>query len=529
MKKIVYSLIALFLFQSCAKDNSSEIFPKDNPNFSMITITADVDKLSVDYGKEFVFTPKVTQEIENKNLQYIWTANPYDVQNDVIGDQFSCGEGSTLNYKFTKLGAYKLRLEVKNEDYSEFKIWDLVVRAYDKGYFVVGNDENGNTDISFGRILSEAEVLEGKKFKFESDVFGTLNPDIKIKNCIQMSKSVLKNTSNDAFIYIYTQDKAYVADPNTLDIFMQTSFIDQYPDERILKVSSGDVPAPGVSLFTSKNRIITYSKTSFIFYEMFTYETVAYDDITPNIITTNGANSTLIEIGIDYTNSKIWAMIDPNYGTIVSNTGVFDKDTWEYEDDVNPNVFEGYNFLGVSRFNGDPLSGTLRDFVVIAQKKDNVNDIKLVVLGKDEANFKLITETDYKITAPLTYEKNAQLIPNARYNSFYYANGSEVYIWYPNNLAPNNQLPTTSAINLGAGKEITTMSLSYDMKQLYVGFYDKNSMDARKGGFYIYNAAEIGINPNIEPVSRYENITTRPVQILYKSNEYNYFTSSDAQ
>lgn len=532
MKKIVYSLIALFLFQSCAKDNSSEIFPKDNPNFSMITITADVDKLSVDYGKEFVFTPKVTQEIENKNLQYIWTANPYDVQNDVIGDQFSCGEGSTLNYKFTKLGAYKLRLEVKNEDYSEFKIWDLVVRAYDKGYFVVGNDENGNTDISFGRILSEAEVLEGKKFEFESDVFGTLNPDIKIKNCIQMSKAVLKNTSNDAFIYIYTPEKAYVADPNTLNIFMTTSFTDQYPDERILKVSSGDVPAPGVSLFTSKNRIITYSKTSFIFYEMFTYETVAYDDITPNIITTNGANSTLIEIGIDYTNSKIWGMVNVNFGAIVSNTGIFDMNEWVHIDDARPNVFDGYNLLGVSRFNGNSADGTSRNFVVIAQKKGDVNAMKLVTFGLSAPNFEnfeLNTETNYEITTPLTYIKGAQLIPNARYNSFYYANGSEVYIWYPNNLAPNNQLPTTSAINLGAGKEITTMSLSYDMKQLYVGFYDKNSMDARKGGFYIYNAAEIGINPNIEPVSRYENITTRPVQILYKSNEYNYFTSSDAQ
>lgn len=530
MKKIVYFLIALFLVQSCAKDNSSEIFPKDNPNFSMITITSDVSTLSVDYGKEFVFTPKVTQGVEAKNLQYIWTANPYNVQSEVIGEQFSCGEGSTLKYTFKKIGTYKLRLEVKNEDYSEFKVWDLTVRAYDKGFFVVGNDEQGNTDIAFGRTLSESEILEGKQFKFESNVFGTLNPEIKITNCLRITKAMLSNDTDAAsFIYIYTPDKIYAADPNTLAIFMTTSLSDQYPDERILKVSSGDVPDPGVSLFTSKNRVLTYSKSDFIIYMMDKYKSLAYDDITPNIIITSGKNSYSLEIGIDYTNSKIWGMVSTNHG-IVSNTGRFDMNLWENVDDVKPNVFKGYNLLGVSRFNGDAPSATPREFVVIAQKKDDVNAMKLVTIGpENSANMGVISETDYKITAPLTYQKGSPLIPNARYNSFYYANGSEVYIWYPKNSVPNNQLPTTSAINLGAGKEITTMCLSFDMKQLYVGFYDKNSTNALKGGFYIYNAGEIGTNLSIQPVNKYENITTRPVQILYKSNQYDQFTSSDTK
>lgn len=529
MKKIVYSLVALFLFHSCAKDNSSEVFPKDNPNFSMISITSDVNTLSVDYGKEFVFTPTVTQKIENKNLQYIWTANLYDSQNDKIDEQFSCGEGSTLKYTFMKLGTYKLRLEVKNEDYSEFKVWDLTVRAYDKGYFVVGNDDAGNTNISFGRMLSDSEVLEGKQFEFDHDVFGTLNPSVKIKNCIQMTKAVLSSSSNDAFIYIYTPDKVYVADPNTLDIFITSSISDQFPDEHIVKVSSGDVSSPNVGIFTSKKRLLTYSKTSYIFYMKNSNQSLKYEDITPNVITTSGVNSYLFEIGIDYTNSKIWGIHSTNYGAIVSNTGKFNTSSWEYKDDVKPNVFSGYNLLGVSQFNGDGQKGTPRNYVAIASKKDDANAIKLVTLGPDInlVDFKVITEIDYKITAPLTYQKGATLIANARYNAYYYTKGSEVYIWYPNNLAPNNQLPTTSAINLGEGKEITTMSVSFDMKQLYVGFYDRNSSAALKGGFYIYNAGDIGANPNIQPVSKYENIITRPVQILYKSNEQDKFVSSD--
>ncbi|GAB1472819.1 hypothetical protein MASR2M69_02600 [Bacteroidota bacterium] len=45
----------------------------------------------------------------------------------------------------------------------------------------------------------------------------------------------------------------------------------------------------------------------------------------------------------------------------------------------------------------------------------------------------------------------------------------------------------------------------------------KTAATALIGGFYIYNCAEIGVNQSIQPIKKFENITTRPVQILYKS------------
>lgn len=524
MKKLFYTMIAISLLHACVKDDSSDISPKDNPNFSHISITSEIKTLSVDYGQEFVFEPKIEQSVEGKTLEYIWTANQYDPANEgkALGDQIFVQEGMPLKYSFMEMGEYKLRLEVKNEDYSEFKVWNLSVRAYDKGYFVVGTNEAGNTNIAFGRIPSESDIQQGKKLTFVPNIVGDINSEVDIKNFRYLSKAILSYGKSDANLHIFTKDKIYVADPNTFKIFYTAEISSKYPDEYIEKVSIMDTYMTTAVLFTSKGRFLAYNKVELGFYQQGIYENYHFDNAYTNLIYTSGVNMNNGEIGVNEVNSKIYFYV--NYAAMLNNTSGSSAEN--YADNVRPNIYSGYDIISVLRMNGDSFGGTPLNFFAVAQKKSDPKTIKLVEFSTSYSDaFIEVNSENYTSSTPITYRKGMQIVPNARYNMAYYADGNKIYVWYPKNTSPYNRLPEEHTINVGEGKVVTTMSVSYDMKQLYVGFYDNNSINSLKGGFYIYDAKDIGIVQNPQPIETYENITTKPVQILYKSNKWDTYSS----
>lgn len=526
MKKLLYIMAAMSLFHSCVKDDSSEIFPKDNPDFSRITITSDVEKLGVDFGQEFEFQPTVKQTIEGKELKYIWSANKYNSVGDVEGNKVNLYEGMPLKYTFEEMGDYKLYLEVQNEDNSVFKVWDLSVRAYDMGYFVAGIDDAGNSNIAFGRALLESEVQEGKKIKFVPNLIGEINEEVDLTNFVYLSKSIIDYGKSDAYVHIFTRDKVHAADPNTFKIFYTVNMSPQYPDEYIEQVSINDTHLSTATLFTSKNRFLAYKKTEFGLFQQGLYEGHTFDSGYTNFINTAWENMNNGEAGVDEEKSKIWMYV-VNGGMINNTSGIYDDG---FPDNTKPNIYEGYNIINVMRMNGDQWMGNPRNFFAIATKKDDPNSVRLVEFTAfSPGGFSNVTVEEYRSETPITYRKGMQIVPNARYNSVYYANENNIYLWYPKNSSPNNRLPVQGTIDVGSGKEVTTMSVSFDMKQLYVGVYDRNSPNALKGSFYIYSAKDIGIVPNLQPIEKYENITTRPVQILYKSNKQDMYYSDDAQ
>ncbi len=516
MKKIIYLSFIIFL-SSCVKDLSTMIYPENNPGFSKITITSPTEKLSVDLGQEFVFTPTVTQTVQSKSLKYIWTAN--FIQSGTVGDIMNIGEGATLKYKFPKFGTYRLRLEVQNEDYSAFKTWEIAVRVYDSGYFVVGNDDTGKANISFARSLSQTDIFEGKELTFVTDLISKINPLHNIKDVVRIVKSIITYGKNDAQLHIFTKEKIYIADPNTLEIFNVVPFSNVFPGEYINKVSAFDSYMTGSTIYTSKGRCIGYQKPEFLIYRMDTWGDNIFDDSFVNLIYTQGANVNGGEALVDYTNSKIWMTIPyHNSSKPVNNTSGINASQNNFGDNFRPNIYENMNILSVFRMNGDVYGGTPNNLFALAQDKTNPLIVKFVEFTTSySTGFTTVSENVYNATSSITFKRGMEMVPNARYSNVYYADGNKVYVWYPKNTSPNNQLPDNPSITLGAGKTITTMSLSYDMKELYVGFYDQNSSNALKGGFYIFNCAEVGVNQSIQPVKKFENITSRPVQILYKS------------
>ncbi|SMO55054.1 PKD-like domain-containing protein [Saccharicrinis carchari] len=523
MKNYIFLLLLLFFAYSCAKDDSSLLYPVDNPDFSFISISSPTDSLSVDFGQEFEFTPEVTQKIKGKSLVYEWSACLK--KDGVKNDSIVIGHTQTLQYAFEKMGTYDLRLEVKNEDYSEFYTWHVDVRVYDEGYMVVGMNEAGQANIAFARILSSTDVLEGKELTFVSDLIGKVNPEFDIRDVIHVRKSILAWGSSDAYLFIFCKDNIYIADPLTFEIFAAVDVGGTIPGARISKVSIMDTYTTGGTIFTEDGRNLSFQKL-----EMLLYESVnisgTYDGFYGNLFYTRGSNMDLAYVNVDYQASKIWTTIFYHAGSMpVNNTT---NNVEPYEDDFRPNDYAGRDIVTVGRMNGDYFGGTNTNFWAIATDKTNAKDVKIVEFGADyAAGISTINAYEYVADEEITLPMHTELIANARYASMYYSKGGEIFIWYPGNIPPHNHLPKTAAITLDGNKEVTCMSVSYDMRELYVGVYDSDATGDLKGSLYIYNCADIGSAANLQPTRKFENITSRPVQVLYKPEAWGIYNSGD--
>lgn len=518
MKRILQYIMFGVLLWGCIDDNSKELYPENNPNFSNITITSPSDTISVDLGQAVSFKPTISQEIEGKALSYRWTANTL-TQEGVLGKEFECGTAETLDYMFMDKGLYKLKLEVKNEDYSEVKSWVMEVRAYDRGYFVVGNDDNtGTATISFGRELSASDILEGKQMTFAVDIMRNINPEYDMQHVIRIAKSIISYGKSEANLHVFTRDKIYVADPETFEIFWVVDFVAAFPGETIVEVAIMDTYATTAYILTSKNRLLGYNKAEFGLYEVATgnlsgqYADAFYADL----FTVMGSNMNLAYYWVK--DNKVFTNISyfEYYGGTNPANNTMAKVGDVFVDGGRANEYDGYDILGIFNMNGDYYSGQNNNAFSVCREKVDQDHYMIVEFTAGMNGFETVTKVEFDCP-DATYREGTRLVPNGRYNSVYYADGANVYVWYPKNVAPNNKFPSKAAFNLGEGKEVTFMRVSYDMRELYVGFYDRNSGEALKGGFYIYDASKIGVTANLQPTKKFENITSRPTDIIYKS------------
>ncbi len=504
MKKHICIIVALVFLFSCTNDDSILIYPEDNPDFSSISITSESETLSVDAGNILSFTPNVSQSIEAKSLEYIWTAylpDNNDYPMTVIGNELS------ISYSFPAEGVWNLRLEVKNEDYSAFKIWKVSVREQDEGILVVGTDDDGSSCIAFARRLSETDILEGKELTFISNVVANVNPNINLREVIHVSRVPFDYAFSGSALWIFCKDKVYAANPTTFEIFQTLDFRGQFGTS-IKKVSSLDSYMSRSScVFTEDGRVIYLDQAAFYFFESERYNgSNTYDDFYGNLMYTQAYAPYNIfvtycnNIQVNYTESKLWF-----YG--IDNT----------DNGTQSNEYEGRNIISVTSFNGSIFGGTNYDYFVIATDKTNPLDVKYVQ-SKISAYSGFYSEIPYTYTAsePINLEQGSTITPNARYNQMYYFKDNEVFVWTPLNVEPNNQLPNTPSITLDGNKEVTCLGISPNQDQLYVGFYDPDASTELKGGLYIYDCSEFGTGINMQPKQIFEGISKKPVYIFYK-------------
>lgn len=514
MKRYIKLLVLLIIVSSCSVDDSEEIYPDNNPDFSLIAINSELDTLSVDFGDTFIFEPEVSQLVDSKNLTYRWTALVENAT-DGVDSNIVIGEEKKLDYTFVSYGNYDLRLEVKNEDYSAFYTWKLKVRVYDEGIMIAGEDENGNSSIAFARKLLESEISEGKQLEFKSGIIETVNPEYDIKDIVYIKKSVLGYPSPDAFILLFCSDVIYVVDAITFKI-IALRYVDEFSQgDRIKDVSMTDSFNYQPILFMESGNVFEFSLKEWVFS---VYSSDFFENWFANLL---HSKSSIDFLCVDNNTSKLWFKILYGPSSFGNNTSA-SEDPWE--DNARENDFEGRDFVSVGKMNGYYYSGTNTNNFAIATDKANPQNVKFVEFNiAYGTGYNMITSYEYVSESPITLSPNTELVANAKFYSMYYFEGGDIYLWYPLNLPPNNQLPTSSSIQLDGNKVVTCMSISYDMTELYVGIYDPDATGSYKGGLYIYDCEKIG-SVGLQPKQKFEGITHRPVNVYYKGAQWSRYS-----
>lgn len=111
-------------------------------------------------------------------------------------------------------------------------------------------------------------------------------------------------------------------------------------------------------------------------------------------------------------------------------------------------------------------------------------------------------------TPALTSE--SPYVSNTTYQCLFYASGNKIYRWYYNTATSFPTEPWRTLDDL-EGAEITSLAVSPDNQQLYVGVYQPQA-SGLNGSFYLLNC-NTGKNEGDSP---YLNVAYKPLKVVYK-------------
>lgn len=516
MKKILFLFISVIALVSCAEDDSTLLFPDQNPDFSKITIESELKTLSVDYLNTLVFEPEINQRVSEFPLDYEWIL--YKIKDEKRHDPKVISEEKKLVYIANEEGVYDLRLEAKNKFYSVFKDWRLNVRINDNGILVMGMNPSGVANFAFARTLSETDKDEGKEMTFKLNAIKSVNPDVEIKNVVHIGRT--KRNFGDDIIFVYTEESIFVINQTTFEVLGEVILAERgYPGVKIKSVSHIDSAFLPILLFLDNGTTLVFERDEFLLYSRELYSGI-FDKLYGQLDYSRGRSMYNYTVFLNHSESKLYS-VHPYYGKVpYSNTARFQQGS--FVEDVVPNDFEEHDIVNVCNFNGDVYKGLNTNVFAVSTSKSNPKSVKVVeynILGR---GFAKNSEIEYVSVEPVTLTSESQMVANVRYASMYYSNGNKIYKWTPLN-ASANYLPSVASIEIDEGKEITCLTISKDLRQLYVGYYDPSASDSNKGGVYIYDCVDIGSVAGLKPTQKFENISYKPVQVVYKSLQYTGF------
>ncbi|GAB1472820.1 hypothetical protein MASR2M69_02610 [Bacteroidota bacterium] len=104
--------------------------------------------------------------------------------------------------------------------------------------------------------------------------------------------------------------------------------------------------------------------------------------------------------------------------------------------------------------------GTPYNLFTVAKDRSNPLSIKVVEFTTSTSTgITPVNEFTYTSANPVTYRREMEMVPNARYSTVYYADGNKIFAWYPKIHLLTISCQTILAITLSSWKSITTMSV----------------------------------------------------------------------
>lgn len=475
MKALKYLSIILCLpfLNGCFKDETTV----DTVRISEISIdTLKMQKIyNIDQNEELLISTEglVSQTEKQLPLTYEWEVN-YQFYSD----------SSALRFVSNELGSFPVRLKISNEHGSSFYEFTLNINsAYEKGIAILSANSAGEPLLSIMRELSDKEIAEGKKRFFNTNCLQANNPDIEFPR----TPTDFGQREKQLFISFKNEPSVYALNSSMLNV--ENIITDANPDFVPMRMSIIDNAGRSAPVISESNKI----------YKMATLEGLVIN-YGKQLASTYDKHTALCKAGPYQNYYVFW---DTQNEAITYFDEYNEKTTIQEKLDFTGHVpvavydRDGSYFTMLTRKDGSFMKTSIVYGWVIwnsdyTQQSFGLSDNQVVINGTPE----LTSESPY--------------VSNTTYQCLFYASGNKIYRWYYNTATSFPTEPWRTLDDL-EGAEITSLAVSPDNQQLYVGVHQP-SASGLNGSFYLLNC-DTGKNEGDSP---YLNVAYKPIKIAYK-------------
>lgn len=496
MKKIRYSIFAAILllsvFPSCWKIDEGETL-----KLEPIDVVAVSDTINADLGVELKYEGLTVKS--GLDVKYEWTYGQPADGKTIADHLFKAGTieqfstSPTIDYTFSKIGTFLLRLRLDNGESVSYKYFTLNVNSgYDEGVAILSNDPEGNGSLTFVKTLTSDESAAGKQEVFQ-DVFASINPGQTLKNgvALYMSNATVKKVDYSGLLIATKDDQGTMwhMEAKTFQLFQKASMV----------AAGANFKAFGGELATTSGfASFMIGDNSHIYrYDMLLGNYTDMTDIKPMTrifggLSRTSATSESVRATIYYTDDTLCLRRNASAGAVYYSE-------------------KGYSVVNMATMRTAKKNG----LYVLFRKKENPDEY--LIRNTDgvggSGTFKNWGTSVNFTTSDLKMDEDSKFVNTKHSADVYYTFGNAIYRW-----SLISAPATKPTITLPAGEQIRDIATNFKGRGkgddgedlLYVVTYNPSRAGDKKGSLYVYSFSDDSL------VRSYEGICDDPVSVLYK-------------
>ncbi|WP_270488529.1 hypothetical protein [Butyricimonas synergistica] len=518
MKRVIFVVI-MFLFiglGSCVNDKTTG----PHIEISDIYISDQDTVLYPTLGEEFVFDPsdRISQTDPSYPLTYQWRYGKITIDtkgNYIVHPQDSLkmlSNEKILKFTFDRQDPYFLRLRVSNEFGSSYRYF--IVRPsckFDEGIVMLSRDETGDAMFSVLNTLTDEEELVRKE---ASDFwYRTSDEEPVLKNDIVDFAFIAGGGDNSVprqgypYILSRANKQAYYMDHATLRLI--TNF--DFSGTPLKLVPSG---SRWFDLFAYCDdgdvRVQTWNwnlEVERTFYK----EVESWDRFQRVKIRSGGEKHWTFKYILflhDDANSKLYGLAGNMLEPGAIDPRAYPGEKVIYAIPCETSLLGVYELYIVTQNIEKPSRITVK----------KIPDVKFTALQYLYLN--LYNENfSYTYDLPegeeLTLKSESHVLNVYQHRSILYNTDRKVYMWKPGaSIEPKLPLENSDLCfdvqSVNPNAEITCIAQDITNKYVFVGVYDPNAQNERKGSVYVLDSFDLTL------VKKWDNVAYKPMDIYYK-------------
>lgn len=496
MKRIFQFLSAAALL-SVAVSSCWKIDEGDTVDLAPIEFKVASDTINADLGVELKYEGLTVKS--DREVSYEWSYGQPADGKTVADHIFKTGTienvstSPTIDYTFTKLGTFILRLRADNGESIQYKYFTLNVNSgYDEGVTILSNGESGDGHLTFIKTLTSEEATAGKQEVFP-DVFSSINPGQTLRNGKElfMSNATVKKVDYSGLL-IATDDEngtMWHMEAKTFQLFKKSS---------MLSAGSRFKAFGGELASTSGFAAFILGENSHIYrYDMMMGDYTDMTDIKPMTrifggLSRTSATSESVRATIYYTDDTLCLRRNASAGAVYYSE-------------------KGYSVVNMATMRTAKKNG----LYVLFRKKENPDEY--LIRNTDgvggSGTFKNWGTSVNFTTSDLKMDEDSKFVNTKHSADVYYTFQNAIYRW-----SLISAPATKPTITLPAGEQIRDIATNFKGRGkgddgedlLYVVTYNPSRAGDKKGSLYVYSFSDDSL------VRSYEGICDDPVSVLYK-------------